>query len=381
MTALQTSVHRSQVAGFAGQPALTGDPKLRRLSVINSVPVRAQVGTITVDTGVDATVYTWVINGISQSITSADDNTTNIAAQIAAKINGAPSVRGRVSAASAAAVVTLTAVSPGDAFTASDADANLTTVQATVANLEADVLRPGRWAAILGTVASEIDPSILSASVAAAAYLNGQVMEYTYTTFEDGVILKASITFDGLVYSAQFTSATNANTSAAGLRAALEQAVDDLPLTVSGADNKVIVTADDGAEFDGVIFFATAATTGVLTENANAGPQPGTSIAFGGIVQRHLSTESDDTSMVFAGKDGAALITDGEVFVELAGGASPALNAPVYVYVGAVAADRGKIYSAAAADRIKLPRSVARFAGVAAGRDGQTLAKLSLTAR
>ena len=378
MSALQTSVSRSNIPAFAGQLANAGDPATRRESVINSVPQRRQVGTITVDTATDGATYTWAINGVVLTLVAAtSETTTTIAAKIAAVINAEPAVRGQVVASSAVAVVTLTAVSPGIGFTASDSDAKITTVQASTTPLEADGLPFGRWAAILGEESSEIDPGIKSAAVAASAYLTAQVASYTYTTYEAGVVLAASVKFDGQTYTASHVSATDANTSAAALRANLEEALDGLPLAVSGSDADVIITATAGAEFEAVIHFASAASSGVLTENANLGPRPGTSLSFGGIVQRHLTTEG----IAMDGNQGGVLVTGGKVFVELEGGGNPAVGAPVYVYVGATAADRGKIYAAAGTDRLQLPRSVARFDKVVSGRGGQVLARLSLSAR
>jgi hypothetical protein len=386
MSAIQSTVRRSVARAFVGQLSNTGDPKNRVKSAANRVPLRAQVGTITVDTAADATAYTWTINGIELSLVSAtSETTTTIAVKIAAAINANPAVRGQVRATSATNVVTLTGVFPGVAFTASDADANLTTVEATVAPLSAAALRPGRWAVLLGPLAAtspDVSTGLDSVAPAAAANLTAQQSSWVYTTYEAGVILEASVTIDGQTYAVSHTSATDGNTSAAALRAKLTAALDGKPITVSGATNVITLTATTaGVEFIADIFFGSTATTAVLTTTSRTLPVPGTGISFGGIVERHLSDEDDASGLVFPGGSTVPVVVSGKVWAVLSGGAAPTAGAPVWVYVGATAADQGKIYSATGTDRIQVPNAFASFTGRTDTSGGVTLVEIDVTAR
>lgn len=385
MSALQSTVRRSVARAFIGQIANTGDPRNLVISAANKAPLRAQVGTITVDTSTDLATYAWTINGIAFSLVAAtSETTTTIAAKIAAAINAEPAVRGQVSATSAAAVVTLTGVYPGVTFTASDADAKLTTVQATTSALEAASFRPGVWACLvgpLGSTAPDIDGDLQGVVVAASANLTAQVAQWTYTTYEASLELVASVVFDGVPYVVSHVSATDANTSAAALRAKLTDALDGLPLTVGGTGAIISITATAGAEFQADIYYGTAVDTGVLTENANLGARPSTSLAFGGIVERHLSSEDDATGLVYPGVSTVPVCTSGKIWTALAGGSAPSAGGQVFVYVGATAADQGKIFSAAGTDRLALARDVARFTGRSDSSDGVTLVEINVTAR
>lgn len=385
MSALQSTVRRSVARAFIGQIANTGDPRNLVVSAANKAPLRAQVGTITVDTATDLATYAWTINGIAFSLVAAtSETTTTIAAKIADAINAEPAVRGQVKASAAAAVVTLTGVYPGVTFTASDADAKLTTVQASTSALEAASFRPGLWACLvgpLGSTAPDIDGDLQGVVVAASANLTAQVAEWTYTTFENTVVIGATVNYDGKTYAVDHASATDAATSAGALRAKLGEALDGLPLTVGGTGADISITATAGAEFAADIFFATAASTGVLTETANLGARPGTSLAFGGIVERHLSSEDDATGLVYPGVSTVPVCTSGKIWAALAGGSTPSAGGQVFVYVGSTTADQGKIYSAAGTDRLALSRDVARFTGRSDTTDGVTLVEINVTAR
>lgn len=371
----QTSVRSRASQAFEGQRAFANGIDYHK-TCINKAPQRPQVGTITVNTAADATVYEWTINGIVDSITSATSETTaTIAAKIAAKINSNPLVRGQVSASAAAAVVTLTSTFPGLAFTASDADANLTTVQSTVAALDADPIPFGRLVSLAGWLSEDPQQNVQECHIAAAALLTAQTKRWTYT-YEASLVLKCSIEVDGLSYVFEHVSATDAATSIAALVAKINAGMPADTVLATASTATLILTADvAGIDFKADLYFGTAVGgAGALAVGSplvSAGP--GSSLSFGGVSVRRI----DEEQPAAAANAGVEVLVKGSIWVGN-NGTSPAAGGDVYVYVGATAADRGKFYASAGTDRLKLPRHIAKWRGLT--DETGTLSLLSINA-
>lgn len=358
-------IFRSRASqAFLGMLAFASEARTKTLR--NATPQRKQVGTITVDTATDGTVYTWTINGITESLTSGtSETTTTIATKIAAAINANPQQRAWVTATSSGAVVTLTANEPGIAFTASDADSRLTTVQASTAALTADSIPAGRWCVEQGWSAEDPDMNVGLGSLAAAAYLTAQTARWTYT-FEASLQLVASVVLDGVTYLVTHTSATDATASIAALVAKLNQALPDSRVVATASTATITLTAAAGVDLVADVYFGTAVGgAGALAKGTGSNlvvKAAGTSVALGGVAVRRIDDEPDSSGdQAFPPNAGFEIVKSGHIWVE--NSEAPASHGTVYVYVGATAADRGKLYAAPGTDRLPLDSSVAYWTG------------------
>lgn len=331
------------------------------ITAINEAPQRGQTGTITVDTATDGAVYEFSINGVDISFTAGvSESTSTIATKIEDAINSNPLVRGQVSASAAAAVVTLSSTFPGISFSASSADAKLTVAESTAAALEAREIPFGRLVALTGWLDEDPEQNVRKCRIAESAALTAQTKRWTYT-YEASLVLKASITIDGITYAFEHTSATDADTSVAALAAKINEGVPDGSVVATTAAAVLILTADDaGVDFDADVYFGSVVGGAgeLVLGSPLVGAGMGSSLSFGGISVRR----TDEEQSAAAPNAGVQVLLRGSIWVANEGG-SPQSGDSVYVYAGATAADQGKLYAAPGTDRIKLPKSVAHWSG------------------
>jgi phosphoribosylcarboxyaminoimidazole (NCAIR) mutase len=345
------------------------DPTRRSQWGLNSAPQAAQVSTVTVTGATNAKLYTITINGVNVSFTSdASATTTEIATGLALAVNAEPLVRGQVRATSAVAVVTLTGVTPGEAFTLAESDAELTIATTTTADT-ADPIPFGRVVIDDGQNTSETERLVALADTTQFA---AQVITLTPTYVASAVIKISVYEIRGeeriLTGSAVFTSVTDLDATIDGLVAALNTA---LPAnTVLVAANLATATAMTftaevlGAEWDiEVTHEGGGASVPALVVTYTTGPSIATSLhrAFQGV---SLFSASSEAALVtsnegqYNANEGVNYAMRGVVWVESS--QTPAAGGTVYVELTA-GATAGRLYTDSSATRVALARSRARW--------------------
>ncbi|NOT72451.1 MAG: hypothetical protein HOP09_14615 [Hyphomicrobium sp.] len=352
-------------------------------SGVNASPQTVQSGTITVTAATNSKVYTETINGIDVSYTSdASATTTEIAAGLAAAINAEPLVRGYVSAVAAVAVVTVTALWPGIAFTMSDVDAELTTVEAVTAAASANAVPFGRAVISKGRVSGATDQLV---ALADASHFTAQVVTVTPSGYVAGAVMEATIvevrgTERIPVATGKFTSATDLVTSLAGLVTDLNLQLPANSVLASNSATVLTLTSEvSGLEF-AVEMRNSAGGSPTYTVAYTNGPSASTSLhrallGFSRYSATEEATSSNATEASYPANGGVIYATKGSLFVAAA--EAPTEGETVYVEMAA-GANAGKCYVASGATRVALSRARASW-----GQDGlyssDGIAALNLT--
>lgn len=246
----QNSVLRTHRKGREGQ-LFNADNRLVHTETIEFGADRAAaVSTITVDTGTNAHVYSVQFGNETISFTSADTNTTNIAAGIAAAWNANIVARAFYLATSASAVVTLTATFSGDhAEDISSTESRITIAETTAPNDGSD-LPFGR--VILENAAGRgVLPTASSLAQA----------EATITlTYENTIPVFYTVKIGDDLYSGSVTMGT----SLAASTTALAAAIDNIPgVTAANVADVCEIEADvAGVSLEVTAVPGGAATTG-----------------------------------------------------------------------------------------------------------------------
>ncbi len=331
-------------------------------TVINASPQAEQVGTIVVDTATHSATYTVTIEGEAISYV-ADSATTKIeiAAGLAAAINATPAVRGVLSAASDGVdTVTLTGLIPGTVFTASDADAKLTTTAAVTAAADADAIAFGRF-----VVDSEgyfgVDGERYGA-LPTPATLAAQVDTLT-VDYAAGEVYYVGITIEGRRYSVAVAADTDDATTATAIRAALNAILPANSVVVTGSTDQVIMTAEvEGKSFTTDVGLKSGTTARLSLAYTTATRDTDLTRCLAGFSLLALDEETiplaGGTDEGYPANGGVRILRAGDVWVSTA--QTPSAGDPVYVETAA-GASAGKPYTDASATRIKLPTAIASW--------------------
>lgn len=337
---------------------------------INDSPATAQVATYTVDTGSNGATYTLTINSVDISVVAASGTASEIAEQLKDAINAEPLVRGAVSAARSGDDVVVTSLIPGESFTATESDNNLSVV-ATTANDTADAIEFGR--AVIRTGAT--DDGELKCGKASDSLLSAQVITLA-VAYVASVEYTVGVEFRGQKYEVQSTADTDQDTTITNLVAALNAVLPASSVVVTDNDSgsndadSIIFTSEvEGEEID--IYWGTSddgASHPAITRTDTTGPSPSTSLAraFLGI-----SLHSDDdpaatvggTAGQYAGGDGVRYLEKGTIWVE--SDQSISYGDDVYVELDNTSSDCGKFFNTASSTR-------ALLAGARWVKDGST---------
>lgn len=330
----------------------------------NKDPQAKQVSTITVNTAADDTKYAVTINGVEVTYTSGTGaTTTSIATGLAAAINEEPLVRGQVSATSSAAVVTLTGTYPGEAFTLTESDANLSTATTTSAD-EADPIGFGRAVVSDGFVTDEGE---LQVRIAKTANFSAQVATLGLTYIAAAEVVVAVYEVRGeerhLLAQASHAMATDLDTSITALAARLNALLPANSVNVTEDGTDITFTAEiAGLEF--------AVEVGVSAEGVSpdlaqtTGPSRSTSLhrALAGI---SLHSEIDPAAAIagtegeYAANAGVLMAQSGQLWV--ASSQAPTEGGVVYVELDGSGDNAGKFYTTSSSTRVALARSMARW--------------------
>jgi hypothetical protein len=324
-------------------------------TVINKSPQAKQVGEIVVDTAANDTDYTVTINGVDITITSdADGTKPEIAAALAAAINAEPLVRGQVEAESDGVdTVTLTGTFPGLAFTASDADANLTTTEEVTAAADAEAIPFGRLVCSTGYTDEGNKHGFLAKSTLLTAQVATLTVDYVATE-----LYGVEVEVDGERYGVEVAADTDDATTSAAIMTALNL---KLPANTVVATNPSATTVVLTAEVAGKPFkvstwqkIGTAASLSVAHTTRSVATDV-TKAAVG--VSLHTYDEeipAGETEASYPANAGLKVCRKGLIWVE--NSESPSVGDPVYVELAA-GANSGKFYKTSSATRVLLPNA------------------------
>ncbi len=341
------------------------------LTALNSDPQAAQVDTVEFTGATNDKTYTAVINSVSVSFT-ADGTATQIeiANGWADAVNAEPLVRGQVAAVSDGVdTVTLTGLTPGQAFTLTEADAQITLASVTTAALAAAV---GFGLAVAADGLNGSEPEQLGKLAQSTAF-TAQVITLNmifvasaiYTlTIRNGagdVLTQISVDADTNTdtTAAAIVTALNDDLAAATVLAAQVLGVITLTAEVLGTE----ISLEVGVNEEG------GAGDAILSIVDTTGPSQATSLQRA-LLGASLHSSNDPTTTVggtdgsYAANAGMRIGRTGVIWVEST--ETPAANADVFVEL-AVGDDAGRWFAASSATRVKLPRSLAQWE-----RDGVT---------
>jgi hypothetical protein len=336
-------------------------PTVETVSAANDSGQAIQVSTLTVDSAVASTVYTWTFEGVEYTVTSpaSGATVTTIAAQIVAEMQGSPVAGAAATFESAVGVVTITGLQPGQSFSLSDSDANLTSATVTSAASAGTVafgrgLLRGDW---------DADDGIQFAKLPVSTALTAQVTTLTIT-YSANAVYNVIITVRGVTYPIPVLADTNSDTTATAIRAAINAAMPASTVIATGATNVVILTAEVAGQA-----FIVSATSQDPTDVAIVATTAGTDLggilgipALFGVSQRNAAVpyaEVDDTDAVYPANSVMSVVRKGVIAVTYS--TLPAIGDAVYLETSGASA--GLFFTTGSSTRVWLPPSLARWQG------------------
>jgi hypothetical protein len=362
-TALDVRARARQ--GLIGMPAVTGH-LLSKITMINEDPQAVQSDTVTFS-GFTGPTKTITINGIDVTFV-AETSTTVTAANCAAAVNLEPGVRGQVSATSAAAVVTLTGLTPGLAYTLTETDGEIALASVAVAASAAAI--PFGRLVIDDGQHPDLDPTRLGRLAQVSAFTaQTATLTVTFAVASHYTVTIVDKATGVIIAQVGVPADTNDNTTAANIDAALNAVLPANTVLSSVATNVVTLTAEvAGFEFE-VTAAEAGAGAGDIVLAATNGPDTGTSLTrvAAGVSQHSIMDEAATIGAEegeYPANHGFIAFNQGPVFVERPGVVSK--GDPVFVEL-AVGDDAGKFFSATGATRVRL-------GALTWDRDGRTAA-------
>lgn len=371
---LASAVRTTFLAGVLGLLAFPdGNPFIQ--TGINSAPQAYEVHTITVaGSPADSHDFTVTINGIDCTYTADSSSTSQeVVDGLTAAINNEPGVRATVRAvATSSTVVTVTAITPGVAFTMTDDDSDLTCATSTSA-ASADAIEFGRLVCSAASLDSTLHlPSVFKP---VSTYLTAQVDSWAIT-YDAGVTITVQVVVDDVPYAVtSAVMATDLDTVIDALVVLINGTVMGLPANsvvasanASTATALVLTSEVPGKPFTSSITFGTGADTAAAALTRTA---PGTSDvtkSMRGITTMHADTQATSIgggTSFYAANEGVNYCTNGCVWVASTEAVTPDSD----VYVETSGASAGLFYTTGSATRIKLPRSRFQW-GQAQAADG-----------
>ena len=345
---------------------------------INASPQASQVDTVTATGATNDKTYTITVNSVDVSYTAdASATVAEIADGLAAAVNAEPLVRGQVAAVSDAVdTLTLTGLTPGVAFTITEADAQLTTASVTT-SAEADPIGFGLAVISQGYRSDEGERLV---ALAKSSLFTPQVATLSIAYVAGAIITVSVYEVRGservLLASVAETSATDQDTTIDALVANLEALLPANSVAAAadaGAATAIVFTA----EVAGLQFAVehsvddSGASIPAITLAATTGPSLATSLHMA-FVGASLYSEVDPTATIggtvaqYAGNSGVVFAQRGELSVE--SDEAPTEGGTVYVELAA-GATAGRFYAADSATRVALPSHAVHWS-----RDGITAA-------
>ena len=220
---------------------------------VNKYPQAKQVWTVTIGTATNGATYTIDVGGTPFSYVATSGTDTVIASGFAEAFNQQTDVSSQFFAVASSATIVLTARTYGVSVTVSDSDAKLSCSLTTAAG-SANAVTFGDVCVKLSGRTRDGKPF---ATCASSSLFTAQVSTLA-CVYAAGETYQIALTVYGKTYFAgPVVADTNTNTTATAIRAAATAAFASLPVTISGATDKCIVTANLAG-----IGFSVAVSTG-----------------------------------------------------------------------------------------------------------------------
>ena len=354
---LASAVRTTFLAGVLGLLAFPdGNPFIQ--TGINSAPQAYEVHTITVaGSPTNSHEFIVTINGIDVSYTSDGSATsTEVVNGLTAAINNEPGVRATVRAvATSSTVVTVTAITPGVAFTMTDADSDLTCATSTSA-ASADAIEFGRL--VVGAASLDSTLHLPSVFKPVSTYLTAQVETLT-ATYSAAEVYYVQIAIEEQVYG---PVAVTANTDSATTATDIASAVNGMMpansvIAAATSGGALTLTAEVAGKAFSVVYGTKSGTAARLTlAHTTATDLTDIAKCMRGITTLHVDTQATSIgggTSSYAANEGVNYVTNGCVWVASTEAVTPGSD----VYVETSGASAGLFYTTTSATRIKLPRS------------------------
>lgn len=284
-----------------------------------------EVATVVVDTAANDTVYTFSSSGASISYTSDSSATkVEIAAGLAAAHNENVTAASKAYAVSDGVdTVTITAREPNVALSVSDSDSNLTSTTTTAASAGSAIPFG------IGVVLTAFDEAGLPGAGTAQVYTltpATPVLNAIYT-----ITITGDFDQDGEPesYTAIYDSTdTLAATWSAGVTLAVNNVMPaNSVLAADGTGTVTLTSENPGIAFEvGAGGDLASATVTVAETTANA-----TGNRFAGVALKSQAIEGGSQAAEWPADMAVDVLIDGECWVELDSGISPAIDDPVYM--------------------------------------------------
>lgn len=351
---LASAVRATILAGVLGMVAFA-DLNNAIATGINSAPQAYQVSTITVaGSPTNSHDFTVGINGISVTYTSDGSATSQeVVDGLTEAINASPGVRAAVSAvATSSTVITLTAVVPGQSFTLTESDGDLSTATTTSA-ASADDIAFGR---LVMASSYDSDLKVPSVFLPKSTYLTAQVDSWAIT-YDASVDITVTMTIGGVTYAATVNQATSLDASLDALAAeinAIMPANTILAASTPSTATALTLTAEvPGTPFTSSVRFGAGRDTGAAVLTRTAPLTSDVTKAMKGIAV--LGTDNAATTIGggttgYAANGGVNYLASGCVWVASTESVTPADD----VYVETSGASAGLFYTTSTSTRIKL---------------------------
>lgn len=366
---LASAVRTTFLAGVLGLLAFPdGNPFIQ--TGINSAPQAYEVHTITVaGSPTNSHEFTVTINGIDCSYTSDGSATSQeVVDGLTEAINNEPGVRATVRAvATSSTVVTVTAITPGVAFTMTDSDGDLTCATSTAA-ASADAIEFGRL--VVGAASLDSTLHLPSVFKPVSTYLTAQVETLT-ATYSAAEVYYVQIAIEEQTYG---PVAVTANTDSATTATDIATAVNAIMpansvLAAATSGGALTLTAEVAGKAFSVIYGTKSGTAARLTlAHTTATDLTDIARCMRGITTLHADTQATTIgggTSSYAANEAVNYCTNGCVWVASTESVTPGSD----VYVETSGASAGLFYTTTSATRIKLPRSRFQW-GQAQAADG-----------
>lgn len=354
---LASAVRTTFLAGVLGLLAFP-DGNAFVQTGINSAPQAYEVHTITVaGSPTNSHEFTVTINGIDCSYTSdASATSQEVVDGLTEAINNEPGVRATVRAvATSSTVVTVTAITPGVAFTMTDADSDLTCATSTSA-ASADAIEFGRLVCSAASLDSTLHlPSVFKP---VSTYLTAQVETLT-ATYSAAEVYYVQIAIEEQVYGpVAVTANTDSATTATDIASAVNGMMPANSVIAAGTSGGALtLTAEVAGKAFSVVYGTKSGTAARLTlAHTTATDLTDIARCMRGITTLHTDVQATSIgggTSSYAANEGVNYVTNGCVWVASTESVTPGSD----VYVETSGASAGLFYTTTSATRIKLPRS------------------------
>lgn len=363
------SVQANDVRGTAKQSVVgrsvfsSGQGTIERLTAANEDPQAVQIDTVTVDSAVDDTLYTYEINGITVQIDSGTGaTTTTIAAALAAQHDSLPLVRGVVAAVPVAAVITLTGLIEGNSYALTESDTRLTaaSVQAAAA---ADAVPFGRLVVDDGLETGGAGEQLGRLAKSTAFTAQVHTLEILFVASSTVTVTVRDAAGDVLAQADDVDADTNTDTTADAIRDALNGLLPANSVIVSspgGGSGDVVFTAElAGLQFSVEVGTNEEGEAGgaIVGQTNTTGPSATTSMNLAALGISEFSINDPTTTIggltgEYAPNARMRVLKRAAVWVERPStGVSPGDQVFVELAVGD---DSGKFFNADSATRARL---------------------------